>query len=332
MGRRLRLFAAVCLVSAAAVGGAAWWAVGWFHAPGPLGVAKSLVVERGAGLETIGRQLEANGVIAYPKLFAVAATLTREHGEIRAGEYAFAPGASPQGVLDLLRSGKTVIHRLVIPEGLTTAEILAAVEHGEALAGQVTDPPTEGQLLPETYFYSYGDKRQALVDRMKHAMQKTLAELWAARDTGIPLKEPAEAIVLASIVEKETGLPAERPKIAGLFYNRMRLGMRLQSDPTVAYVLTSGQRPLERPLAKSDLERDSPYNTYLVKGLPPGPIANPGRAALQAVLNPAPTDALYFVADGSGGHAFSVTLDEHNKNVAHWRQLNAATPAGSSGR
>jgi UPF0755 protein len=322
MRRGLRRLAIVCLALALVAGGAVAWAVSWFQASGPLTVAKVIVIDRGARLETIGTQLAEAGVLTHAALFAPAAWLTRRRGEIKAGEYAIGPALSPEALLDLLRSGRTIIHRLVVPEGLTTAEILVLVEHGDALSDAITESPGEGELEPDTYFYSYGDKRSALVERMKHARQRLLAELWAARDPDIPLHDPAEAVILASIVEKETALPAERPKIAAVFYNRLRLGMKLQADPTVAYAVTGGRHPLDRALAKPDLELVSPYNTYQVKGLPPGPIANPGRAALQAALRPDHTDALYFVADGSGGHAFAATLDEHNKNVARWRQTN----------
>ncbi|HVJ55761.1 MAG TPA: endolytic transglycosylase MltG [Aliidongia sp.] len=318
--RRLRLAGLVCLVLAAAAGGAGWWAFSWFRAPGPLAAPKSLVIARTGRLEPVGAELAEAGIITHPELFAAATWFTRRQGEVKAGEYAFTPGMSPEAALALLRSGKTVVHRLVVPEGLTSAEIVALVEHGEALADQITDEPGEGQLEPETYFYSYGDKRQALIDRMKRARQKQLAELWAARDPEIPLKDVEEAVTLASIVEKETSIPAERPKIAAVFYNRLRLGMKLQADPTVIYAVTGGKRPLDRALTKPDLAMESPYNTYQVQGLPPGPIGNPGRAAIEAVLKPDHSDALYFVADGTGGHAFAATLDEHNKNVARWRQ------------
>jgi UPF0755 protein len=324
MRRGLRLIGIMCLLLALAGGGIAVWAVSWFRAPGPLAVAKTIVIDRGARLESIGAALGDAGIIDHPPLFAPAAWLTRERGEIKAGEYAVVPAISPEGVLDLLRSGKTIMHRLVVPEGLTTAEIIGLIEHGEALSDAVTAPPGEGEIEPDTYFYSYGDKRQGLIDRMKRAQQRVLAELWAARDPEIPLYDPEEAVILASIVEKETAVPAERSKIAAVFYNRLRLGMKLQADPTVAYAVTGGRHPLDRALAKPDLDLVSPYNTYQVKGLPPGPIANPGRAALQAVLKPDHSDALYFVADGSGGHAFAATLDEHNKNVARWRQTSGA--------
>ncbi len=320
MRRGIRLTGIACLALALAGGGAAFWALDWYRGLGPLAAPKTLVIARGAKLEAIGAELGDAGILTYPALFAPAAWLTRSAGEIKAGEYAFPAGISPEATLALLRSGKIVVHRLVVPEGLTSAEIVALVEHGEALADDVAGVPAEGSLEPETYFYAYGDKRQALIDRMKRAREKELAALWAARDPEVPLNDPEEAMILASIVEKETAVPAERPKIAAVFYNRLRLGMKLQADPTVAYAVTGGQRPLDRPLAKPDLDLVSPYNTYQVKGLPPGPIANPGKAALEAVLKPDHSDALYFVADGSGGHAFAATLDEHNKNVVRWRQ------------
>jgi len=188
----------------------------------------------------------------------------------------------------------------------------------------VAAPPGEGALYPSTYFYAWGDTRQGLVDRMRHEMEHTLDQLWAARRAGLPLARKEDAVILASIVEKETAKEAERPKIAGVFYNRLRLGMKLQSDPTVIYAVTAGRGPLGRALDKADLALDSPYNTYVVDGLPPGPIGNPGRAALEAVLTPETTDALYFVADGSGGHAFSATLDAHHKNVRDWHEAQKA--------
>ena len=189
-----------------------------------------------------------------------------------------------------------------------------------ALAGEMAPVPAEGSLLPETYHYGRGDRRAALIARMAAAMDETLAELWQGRAEGLPFDSPPAAMVLASIVEKETGLAAERRHVAGVFVNRLRRGMRLQSDPTVIYGLTGGAGPLGRPLTRADLETDHPYNTYRIDGLPPHPIANPGREAIAAVLDPLPTGDLYFVADGSGGHVFAPTLDEHNRNVANWRR------------
>ena len=326
--RRSPLIAAVGLCLAAAIGIlGARWALQWYEAPGPSSEAKTIVLERHGTSEAIGGTLEGAGILTHVRLFMLAARLAG--GELKAGEYLFPAAISPAGILDLLRSGKTVVHRLVVPEGLTSPEIVALVTQAEAMSGDVTARPDEGALLPETYFYSWGDKRQALIDRMHRGMTKLVAELWAARKPGLALDTPAEAVTLASIVEKETGIEAERPMIAGVFYNRLKLGMKLQSDPTVSYAITQGDHPLGRSLSRADLDLASPYNTYFAKGLPPGPIANPGRAALKAVLDPAATDALYFVADGSGGHAFSATLDAHNKAVQHWRQLQAAPKPAS---
>ena len=325
MKRRRSLIAVVGLCLAAAIGiSGARWALQWYDAPGPSTEAKTIVLERHGTSEAIGGTLEGAGILTHVRLFMLATRLTAGAGELKAGEYLFPAAISPAGILDLLRSGKTVVHRLVVPEGLTSAEVVALVVQAEAMSGDVAGRPDEGTLLPETYFYSWGDKRQALVDRMRRGMTKLVTELWAARKPGLALDTPAEAVTLASIVEKETGIEAERPLIAGVFYNRLKLGMKLQSDPTASYAITQGDHPLGRTLSRADLDLASPYNTYVAKGLPPGPIANPGRAALKAVLDPASTDALYFVADGSGGHTFSATLDAHNKAVQHWRQLQGA--------
>ena len=319
------MIAVAGLVLAAAIGIlGALSALCWYEAPGPSTEARTLVLERHGNSEAIGAALEGAGILTHVRLFMIAARLTAGAGELKAGEYLFPAAISPAGILDLLRSGKTIVHRLVVPEGLTSAEIVALVTEADALSGEIAARPGEGQLLPETYFYSWGDKRQALIDRMHRGMTKLVADLWAARKPGLPLDTADEAVTLASIVEKETGVEGERPLIAGVFYNRLKLGMKLQSDPTVSYAVTQGDHPLGRTLTRADLDLPSPYNTYVAKGLPPGPIANPGRAALKAVLDPAATDALYFVADGSGGHAFSATLDAHNKAVQHWRQLQGA--------
>ncbi|GGF25163.1 aminodeoxychorismate lyase [Aliidongia dinghuensis] len=319
--RRLLSIAVAGFILAAAIGVlGTWGGLRWYEAPGPSTAPKTIVLEP-RGTEAIGGTLEGAGILTHVRLFMLAARLSGGAGELKAGEYLFPAGISPAGILDLLRSGRTVVHRLVVPEGLTSPEIVALVNEADALTGEIAETPAEGQLLPATYFYSRGDKRQALVDRMHRGMTKLVGELWAQRRPGLPLGNPAEAVTLASMVEKETGVEAERPLIAGVFYNRLKLGMRLQSDPTVSYALTQGEHPLGRTLSHADLELPSPYNTYVTKGLPPGPIANPGKAALKAVLDPAATDALYFVADGSGGHRFSTTLDEHNRAVQHWREI-----------
>jgi peptidoglycan lytic transglycosylase G len=214
-----------------------------------------------------------------------------------------------------------VARRLTVAEGLTVSEIYQLLEDAEGLEGALPPAPPEGSLLPETYFYAYGDRRADLVKRMQRSMQAVLDELWPQRAQGLPFRSRAEAVTLASIVDKETSAEDERDKVAAVFVNRLRRGMRLQADPTVIYALTDGSGRLGRELTRRDWEHESDYNTYLVVGLPPGPIANPGRAAIEAVLNPADVDYLYFVADGSGGHAFARTLDEHNRNVATWRKI-----------
>jgi len=293
--------------------------VGWrdYTTPGPLQAAKIVVIPKGAGVFATGATLAAAGVIDHPLWFALGTYLTgRGHG-LQAGEYEFATALSPRAAADLIDSGKVVRHRLTIPEGLTSAEIVALVDAAPALDGTIDAQPPEGTLLPDTYFYVLGNTRPELLDRMQRAMARALAAAWAARVAGLPLASPAEALTLASIVEKETAKPDERARVAGVYIERLKIGMKLQADPTVVYVLTQGGAVrLAHPLEHDDLAVPSPYNTYLEKGLPPTPIANPGLAALTAALHPEHRGELYFVADGTGGHVFAKTLDEHNRNVA----------------
>jgi UPF0755 protein len=292
-----------------------------FESPGPLAAETKLVIPRGAGLTVIAGTLTEAGVIRDALTFRLGVGYHRAARELKAGEYSFPAAVSMREVMEILRSGETVVRRLTIPEGLTSREVVALVAAAEGLSGDPGPVPEEGSLLPETYHYAWDDERAALIERMATAQRELLRELWDARFPGLPLASPEEALVLASIVEKETSLEDERALVASVFINRLKRGMRLQSDPTVVYGLTQGRAPLGRALTRKDLDTPSPYNTYQIDGLPPGPIANAGRAALQAVLDPASSNFLYFVADGGGGHAFAETLDEHNRNVAKWRKL-----------
>jgi UPF0755 protein len=260
-------------------------------------------------------------VIVDPLVFRLGLRLLADPAPLRAGEFAFAAGISPRAAAALLQSGKTVVHRLTIAEGLMTREIISQLNRTLGLTGPVKGVPREGSLLPETYHYAFADRRQTIVERMKTGMARALSELWQDRAPNLPFKFAPEALVLASVVEKETGKSGERVRIAGVLVNRLRKGMRLQSDPTVIYGLTQGSGPLGRKLTRADLKLPTAFNTYIIDGLPPFPITNPGRAAIAAVMHPLETEELYFVADGSGGHAFAKTLAQHNQNVAKWRRI-----------
>src|SRR5215831_606246 len=313
------LFFIVLLVTV--IGGALFLGNQMLTAPGPLDKTKTVVIPRGAGPATMTKVLRDDGVISHPQLFRVALMIDPSPKPIKAGEYEIPAHVSMQALVDLLQSGKVVQRRLTVPEGTTTAEVIELVRKTDALTGDITLDLKEGDLLPETYFYSRDDTRDGLLMRMKEAMEKTLDEAWRKRSPGLPLANRREALVLASMVEKETAIPAERAKVAAVFINRLRRRMRLESDPTVIYALTGGKGPFNRELSRADLQSTSPYNTYMVIGLPSGPICNPGRASIVAAANPARERLYFFVSDGQGGHAFSANMMEHNRNVERWRQI-----------
>jgi UPF0755 protein len=317
-------FLAWCFVTAglivAVIGGAGYWLYREAESPGPLAAAKTVVVPAHTGTAAIGKLLADNGVIRYPLLFEAVAKVSGRGAQLHSGEFEFPAGASLVGALDMIASGRTVHHRLTVPEGLTSAEVVALVAAAPALTGDSGPAPAEGDLYPDTYVYSYGEPRQELIERMRQAMAHALADAWAKRRADLPLASPRDVLVLASLIEKETPREEERPHIAGVFVNRLRLGMPLQSDPTVMFAIASGGSKLDRPLVHADLAFSSPYNTYLNKGLPPGAIANPGKSSLRAAVRPERTEDLYFVADGSGGHAFGKTLAAQSRNITAYRR------------
>lgn len=313
----------VAVIAVVAVG-AAWWGHDRFTAAGPLQQPVQIVIPKGAGLATISLLLRDKGVIDGPaarNIFSIGAKLTDRAHRMRAGEYAFSPAISMDTAIALLIDGKTVKRKLTIPEGLTTRRVLALIAAADGLTGKMPVKLGEGALLPETYFFSHGDNRADIAGRMARGMTEFMAREWPGRAKNIMLKNQGEALVLASIIEKETGRDGERARISAVFHNRLRRGMRLQSDPTVSYAITGPSRLLGRALTRGDLKTASPFNTYRVHGLPPTPIANPGRESIHAALHPSSNKDLYFVADGRGGHAFARSLSQHNRNVARWRRL-----------
>lgn len=324
MGRFLAASLASLIILAVLGAGVLLWADDAFTRPGPSAEDSVIILPRGAGLDEIARRLGQARIIDSPWLFRIGVRLSGAARDLQAGEFLFTAGLSAEGVMNHLLRGRPVARRLTVPEGMTSRRVVELIDAAAGLEGFIVGLPDEGALLPETYHYALGDYRAEMVQRMTAAMTETLAALWSARQDGLPFKTPFDALILASMVERETALADERRHVAGVFINRLRRGMRLQSDPTVIYGLTGGETALERPLRRADLKHDSPYNTYRIRGLPPGPIANPGRSSIAAVLDPLATKDLYFVADGAGGHVFARTLAEHNRNVAKWRKLQKA--------
>lgn len=302
-----------------------------FMSPGPLLEAKEVVIPRGSGLLETAATLQGQAIISNQWVFIGAAALTNKKASIKAGEYAFEPGIPMAGVLSKLAKGEVIERSVTVREGLTSYQVVQLVNKADKMTGEIVNIPGEGTLLPETYQYTANESRDAMIARMDTAMTKTIDELWPLRAQNLPFTTPEDAIILASIVEKETGVAEERKRVAGVFINRLRQNMKLQTDPTVIYAITrgkhdeNGQGPLGRRLLRKDLETtNSPYNTYMYEGLPPGPIANPGRASIEAVLHPEEHEFLFFVADGKGGHIFAKTAKEHEQNVANWRKIRAS--------
>ncbi len=293
-----------------------------FTSQGPLKASKIHVIQQGVKRAEIGAELEDAGIVSSAGVFTAAAYMNGFlGGHLKAGEYEFPESASIDEVLSIITSGRAVTYKVTVPEGWTSEMAAARVAENDVLTGEVTKVPAEGAIMPDTYVFHRGLTRQKMLEDMQSAQNKLLDELWNARAPSSILKSKEEAVTLASIVEKETGVPEERPLVASVFVNRLNQGIRLQSDPTIIYGLVGGKGKLDRGITRDDLASNTPYNTYQIDGLPPGPIANPGRASLEAVLNPPDTGYVYFVANGTGGHAFAKTLEEHNANVKKWRAM-----------
>ncbi len=296
------------------------WAENRLHEAGPLTSDKVVFIERGAVFDILST-LESEGVIDSAIFVNAALWMEGRRDSVKAGEYLFHAKASMHDVIDTLISGKQILHAVTIPEGLTSEQIVQRLRNNDVLVGDIREMPGEGSLLPETYNVARGMSVAALIRKMQEDQKRVLEQIWSHRSTNLPIHSPFELVTLASIVEKETGKADERPRVARVFLNRLQKRMRLQSDPTIVYGLVGGRGTLGRPISRAELDKPTPYNTYTIDGLPPGPIANPGRAALEAVANPSLTQELYFVADGTGGHAFAESLEQHNRNVQRWRQI-----------
>jgi UPF0755 protein len=293
-----------------------------FEAPGPLQADKIVTIPARYGLVEIADLLQREGVIDEHRIVFIGGVFAlKARSELKSGEYLFPKHASVRDVVETMVEGKVVQHLITIPEGLTSEQIAARLLDSPILTGSIKDVPREGSLLPNSYNFRRGDTRELAIQRMHQAHQQVVKEAWERRSRDLPLRTPEQLVILASIIEKETSRPEERTRVAAVFVNRLKQKMRLQTDPTVIYGLAPGRGGLGRPLSRADLERPTPYNTYLIDALPPGPIANPGRASIEAAANPARTKELYFVADGTGGHAFAETYDQHLRNVARLRAI-----------
>ncbi|MDG4883814.1 endolytic transglycosylase MltG [Mesorhizobium sp. WSM4884] len=319
----LNFFLSVVILVVLAAGAALYFGMQAFVEPGPSANGDTFMVKPNTGVQEIADQLERRGLVTDARIFRLGVRATGNDAALKAGEYAIKPRASMREIMELFKSGKSVMYSLTIPEGLTVEQALQRVADQEALTGDMpTTLPPEGSIATDTLRFTRGATRQQMIDKLVADQKKLVEDVWEHRAPDLPIADMGDFVILASIVEKETGRSDERSRIAAVFLNRLAKGMRLQSDPTIIYGLFGGKgKPADRPIYQSDIDKQTPYNTYLIKGLPPTPIANPGRAALEAVANPSKTDDLYFVADGNGGHVFAATLEEHNQNVARYRAL-----------
>lgn len=310
---------------AVAAAGAVYFGKVKFDAPGPLASNAYVLVRDGAGLGEIATLLQRRNIIENATIFRLGVSAYGSDNSLKAGEYEIKSGSSMRDVMNLLRSGKSILHSVTIAEGLTVEQIFERLAEYEELEGDLpAELPAEGSLRPETYKFTRGTTREEIIEQMRSSQNALVNQIWARRNPNLPIDTKEEFVNLASIVEKETGRADERTIVASVFLNRLERGMRLQSDPTIIYGLFGGKgKPPERPIYRSDIDKPTPYNTYHISGLPPTPIANPGRAALEAVANPSRTKYVYFVADGTGGHVFAETLDQHNANVRRWRKFEA---------
>lgn len=327
----LNLFFSALMLVLLVSGAALYWGAQKYVAAGPLEKPVRVQVKKGSSLRDIGDNLRRNKVIDSPLIFWASVRLQKKAADLKAGEYVFEKETSMSDVVDKLVEGKAIIYKVTLPEGLTSQQIVKILRADEILTGEIKEIPAEGSLLPNTYTFGRGTTRQHIIDLMKAEQIKTMERIWAKRVDGLPLKTIKEMVILASIVEKETAKADERPRVAAVFINRLKKGIKLQSDPTIIYGLFGGGgKPKDRPIYKSDIEKPTAYNTYTIPALPPGPISNPGLAAMESVANPAQTNEFYFVADGTGGHAFAKTLEEHNNNVRKWRLIEKERKAKAS--
>ncbi|KKB13428.1 hypothetical protein VE25_02010 [Devosia geojensis] len=314
------------------VGGVLVYGASQFYGDGPLGENTVFRVEQGSSLGSIAERLENQGLIGNRFIFQIGGRALDKQASIKAGDFNIPAGASMDDILTEITEGRPIRYAVTIPEGYTSWEVVQRINDDSNLTGSISSLPAEGSILPGSYDYVPGDSREAVLAKMQTAMSEAVAEIWERRQSDLPLSSPEELVILASIVEKETGLAAERPQVAAVFVNRLKVPMRLQSDPTIIYGITRGQSTLGRGLRRSEIEAATPYNTYQIDGLPPTPIANPGRESLEAVANPDDHAYLYFVAAGpvpSDGHVFAESYEEHQRNVARWREIEAQAAAAA---